>query len=115
VRLILAKAPRCDRWSDDVVDVLVATADPNGIVDRAHAKLLRACAEVALAKVTPNTAAAASNGSGATRHMEPAGGAMLLQLDAPLRDALLAFREHDRQHKARTTWTITQDALLLHQ
>ena len=43
------------------------------------------------------------------------GAAMLLQLDAPLRDALLAFREDDRQHKARTTWTITQDALLLHQ
>jgi hypothetical protein len=113
VRTILANEPRCDMWWDAVVEVLAATADKNGIVDRAHARFLRACGKLAVAKGAANVSASITAVSD-DMQTKPARAGVLPQLDAPLQAALLAFREHEGQQR-RCTWTFTQDVLLLHQ
>ena len=97
-----------------VVEVLAATADKNGIVDRAHARFLRACGKLAVAKGAANVSASTSTAVSDDMQTKPARAGVLPHLDAPLQAALLAFREHEGQQR-RCTWTFTQDVLLLHQ
>ena len=108
-RALLQHEPRSEAWPSTVANVLAPMGKPSHESDMEHALFLRECADVALKAAK---AAAVPYVHAHTMPMElPAKMAWLNQIDTALDEALRAFRD---EHP-NSSWTYTQDAVLLYQ